>query len=69
MECLLENLRKFLQKSQICRVPLTGEVAKRSAKLRNNTYLVFKFVMIRPASDPIMYIDSNCWASSELEVP
>ena len=49
MECLLdsrvifwlffENLRKFLQKSQICRVPpLTGEVAKRSAKIRNNMY-------------------------------
>ena len=48
MECLLEsrvifwllfeNLRKFLQKSQICSTPLTSRVAKPSAKKRNNTY-------------------------------
>ena len=61
MECLLdsrvifwfffENLRKFLPKSLICRAPLTGEVAKRSTKIRNNTYhKVFGFVLIRPAS-------------------
>ena len=36
----LENPQKFLQKSQICRTPLTGGVAKRSAKIRNNTYLM-----------------------------
>jgi hypothetical protein len=33
-----ENPRKFLQKSQICKAPLTGRVAKRSPKIRNNTY-------------------------------
>ena len=33
-----ENPQKFLQKNQIYRMPLTGGVAKRSAKIRNNMY-------------------------------
>jgi hypothetical protein len=44
-----EKQEKIHKKSQIFRAPLTGEVAKRSAKLRNNTHhKVFSFVLIRP---------------------
>ena len=35
---LFLNPQKFHLKSQICRTPLTGGVAKRSAKIRNNMY-------------------------------
>ena len=38
LRIVLPILTKFLQKSQICRAPLNGEVAKRSAKISNNMY-------------------------------